>query len=341
MDNEILNTKYHIRDSDPISQMLAAKAVLAPMSGITDIPFRMICRKFGCSFAFTEMIDVNGIVYNNKKSFKYLDRVPGDEPLGVQIVGEDAERLLYVAKLCEERGFGAVDLNAGCPARKVVAGGKGSYLLKTPGKIGRLISKLVKGLSIPVTVKIRSGWDDETVNHVEVAKIAEGEGASAICIHPRTKTQMYKGQASHERTREVKESVSIPVFASGNIFSADDVKNVMEDTGCDGVYVARGALGRPWIFNEIDSMFRGKIAEDIPDFDAVKDVMEEHYRLSLEYYVDFLAHKRMHKHLAWYLKGYKNLNEIMNEYRVTKDLESFAAFLKRLRVEGRKLYLAN
>ncbi|MDP8299399.1 MAG: tRNA dihydrouridine synthase DusB [Candidatus Tantalella remota] len=337
--NEIQETNYEITNRDAIRQMIAAKAVLAPMSGITDVPFRMICRKFGCSFAFTEMVDVNGIVYNNKKTFKYLERLPGDHPLGAQLVGQDEERLLRVARLCEEVGFGMVDLNAGCPARKVITGGKGAYLLKTPGKIGRLIARMVKGLAIPVTIKIRSGWDEDSLNYLEVARIAEAEGASAICIHPRTKTQMYRGQAYHEMTQEVKESVRIPVFASGNMFKASDVKTVMEDTGCDGVYIARGALGRPWIFDEINRMFQGKDAKDAPDLDRIKEVVEEHYRLSLEHHGEFLGNKRMHKHLSWYLKEYKNLNEMLNEYRETKDLDSFLVFLKRLSLDGRKLYL--
>lgn len=319
---------------DSIQDMIKNKATLAPMSGITDIPFRIMCRKFGCKFAFTEMIDVNGIVYRNRKSLKYLERIPEDVPLGAQIVGSDEERILYVAKMVEEKGFEVLDLNAGCPARKVIKGGKGSALLKNPKKLGRIVGRLAKELSIPVTVKIRSGWSEEELNYLRVAEIIESEGAKAICIHPRSKDQMYRGRPRHEITKEIAERVKIPVFASGNIFSSSDVKSVMDSTGASGVFIARGALGRPWIFEEIAT---GE--EKTPSFEGLKRIITEHYRISEEYYGTFLTHKRMYKHLTWYLKKYKNLNEIMTEYRDVKDLSSFNFFVDSLRLEGRNLCL--
>lgn len=317
---------------DIINYMIKNKAVLAPMSGITDIPFRLMARKFGCKFAFTEMIDVNGIVYKNRKSLKYLERIPEDVPLGAQIVGSDEERILYVAKLLEEKGFELVDLNAGCPARKVIKGGKGSALLKDPKKLARIIGRLTKELLVPVTVKIRSGWSEESLNYLEVARIIEAEGASALCIHPRTKDQMYRGRADHEITKEIVKEVKIPVFASGNIFSHNDAESVMESTGVSGVFIARGALGKPWIFEDIE---KGK--ERTTSFDELKRIMIEHYRTSEEYYGTFLTHKRMYKHLTWYLKKYKNLNEIMTEYKGVSDFSSFKDFIDSLALEGRNL----
>jgi len=317
-------------DDDPVAEMIRARAVLAPMSGVTDIPFRLMARKFGCAFAFTEMIDVNGITHGNRKSFRLMDRVPGDSPLGVQLVGQDADKLLYVGKICEEKGFGILDLNAGCPARKVVKGGKGSALLKDPAKLAGIVRRLVKGLTIPVTVKIRSGWDADTLNYLEVAKMIASEGASAICIHSRTKQEMYKGRADHDIVRRVKRSVDIPVFASGNIFSSDDAADVLAETGCDGVFVARGALGKPWIFREINDVCSGGEAVPPPVFSDIKEAVMEHFSLCLKFYDAVITRKRMYKHLTWYLKRFKNLNEVMESYRKVEGLESFREFMSRL-----------
>ena len=321
---------------DPIRQMIEAKAVLAPMAGITDVPFRMLARSFGCRFAFTEMIDVNGIIYNNRKTFKLIERTEGDSPLGIQLVGEDEDKFSYVARLCQEKGYRIVDINAGCPARKVIKAGKGAALLRDPHKIHRIISRLAGELDIPVTVKIRSGWDEESKNYMDVARAVSSAGGSAICVHVRTREQMYKGRVSHEITREIKEGADIPVFASGNIFSAGDVRDVIESTGCDGVFVARGALGRPWIFRDINSVFAGKGLPETPGFDEIKKVMEEHYRLCAGYFDPERTSSRMYKHVAWYLKGYKNLNEIMKEYQKTGSLGDFKKFTGRLRLDNGK-----
>lgn len=342
-DNKIYNVGHEHDDGfvkmDPIDEMVRARAVLAPMSGITDIPFRMMARKFGCRFAFTEMIDVNGIVYSNRKSFKLMDRACGDDPIGVQIVGADENKLLYVAQVCEEKGFDVLDINAGCPARKVVKSGKGSALLKDPVKIARIIRMIVSKLKIPVTVKIRSGWDEDSLNYLEVAKAAASEGASSICIHSRTREQMYKGKVRHDIAGAVKKAMDIPVFASGNIFTAQDAFDVYKDTGCDGVYIARGALGRPWIFSEINNMFFSDGSGDVsfggPLFVDIKKIMIDHFSICREYYEGKWLVSRMYKHVAWYLKGLKNLNEVMKEYRTVSDLASFIDFTDRLSLDER------
>ncbi len=314
------------------------KTVLAPLSGITDVPFRLIARKCGCEFAYTEMVDVNGIFFDNKKTIKMLDHPKEDSPLGVQFVGQDENRILRAAKVCEEMGFDLIDLNAGCPARKVVKGGKGSALLKDPVKLGKIINHLVKETALPVTVKIRIGWDTESKNYIEVGKAAEDNGASAICVHARTQCQMYKGKPDHNATRELKESLSIPIFASGNIFKPEDVKEVLDFTGCDGVAVARGALGRPWIFKEIKEYLQGRPYEGItPQFQELKNLLREHFLLCLEYFGEFLAFKRMYKHTAWYLKRYKNLDVIMKEFVKCKNEDDFNFFLDRLELKEEKI----
>lgn len=324
---------------NPIGIILDAKVMLAPMAGVTDVPFRTLVRKFGCKFAYTEMIDVNGIVYKNKKSLKYLDKSSKDNPLGAQIVGYDEERMVYVAKLCEDKGFDLLDINAGCPARKVVKGGKGSALLKDTKQLKKIIKKVVKALTIPVTVKIRSGWDEEHMNYLEVAKVVEGEGASAIGIHPRTKVEMYKGKVNHNITKEIKAAVNIPVFASGNIYKPEDVVNVMDLSGCDAVYIARGVFGHPWIFQEINALLQGKEDKCKAKYESLDDMIPiiiEHYKLVQDFHGEFLAKKRMYKHLAWYLKHFKNINEIMVAYRDVQNFESFKDFLGQIKVDDRK-----
>jgi len=264
-----------------------------------------------------------------------MESYPGDEPLAVQLVGQDIEKILPVAKICEEKGFPLLDLNAGCPARKVVSCGKGSALLKEPKKLANIIGTLVKALNIPVSVKIRSGWDEDSLNYLEIAKIIEGEGAKSVCVHTRTKKQMYKGKTKHNIIREIKEEVNIPVFASGNMFTPEDVSSVIKETGCDGVFIARGALGCPWIFNKIDQMFLGEASYGEPDFKEVKDVIVEHFKMAIEFYGEFLAFKRMYKHMTWYLKRHKNLNEVMKRYREIENSKLFETFLSKLEVNER------
>ncbi|MEA3489774.1 MAG: tRNA dihydrouridine synthase DusB, partial [Candidatus Omnitrophota bacterium] len=308
-----------MRNDDPVDEMIKAKAILAPMSGVTDVPFRVMARKFGCSFAFTEMIDVNGIVYGNRKSLKLMEKGPDDSPLGVQIVGEDENKLVQVARICEEKGFQVVDINAGCPARKVIKGGKGAALLKDTVKLARIVRKLVRAVRISVTVKIRSGWDKNRLNCLEIARAVESEGARAICVHPRTKAQMYRGRVDHNITRLVKEAVKIPVFASGDIFSPEDAGEILSLTGADAVAVARGALGRPWIFRQINAYLKGKEAVSGPSFNELKNLIREHFLLCVEFYGDRRTFPRMYKHLAWYLAPFKNLGYIMNEYTGVRD----------------------
>ncbi len=326
---------------DGVSLMLEAKIIMAPMAGVTDMPFRMMVRAYGCRFAFTEMIDANGIVYHNRRTMHMLDRPQEDSPLGVQAAGEDAEKILHLARVCEEKGFQVLDVNAGCPARKVVKGGKGAALLKDPVKLAGIVHKLVRSVKTPITVKMRSGWDEGSMNYIDVARAVEAEGARAICVHPRTKEQMYKGMAAHDVIREVKEAVKIPVFASGNMFSPADAAGVMEKTGCDGVFVARGALGRPWIFNEMYSCFEGSGGFSEPSFEEIKDVIIKHADLCVQTYSNSRAFSRMYKHIAWYLKRHKNLNEIMKEYLKIKDLDGLRSLMARLSLrEGKYLELS-
>ncbi len=325
---------------DPITAIIEAKVFLAPLSGITDVPFRLMARKYGCKFAFTEMVDVNGIFYNNQKTMNMLDWPPEDTPLGVQLVGQDLEKMQCAAKKCEEKGYGLVDLNVGCPARKVIKCGKGSALMKSPDKFASIIRMLVKELSVPVTVKMRSGWDENDISCVELAKIAESEGVAAISIHPRTQSQMFKKKPDHAITALLKRSVSIPVFASGDMFEPCDIDEVLNATGCDAVIIARGALGRPWIFEEIQEYFSGGSIKREMGLDDIKKVIMEHMAIYRRHGSKERIFFRMYKHICWYLKRYKGLQEIMKKYRKLKTYEEAEELFESLYLDdGNTLYI--
>lgn len=321
---------------DPVQKIIEEKIILAPMAGITDVPFRMISSRFGCGFAFTEMIDVNAIIYGNRKTLTMMKKISHDEPLAVQLVGQDKEKCIRAVSFCLEKGFDLIDLNVGCPARKVVRLGKGSALLQDVDKLADMVNTLVREFDVPFTVKMRSGWDNDNKNYLEVARAVEEAGASAICIHPRTREQFYKGSADHEVTRRIKEGAGIPVFASGNIFSPQDAIDVFDRTECDAAFVARGSLGRPWIFRQIHQAVKGEKTMDSPSFGEIKRIMYDHYRLSCDFYGEKRTCSRMYKHVTWYLKKYKNINDIMKEYRKCGTLSSFEKFLNHLDLQEGK-----
>jgi nifR3 family TIM-barrel protein len=324
---------------DPVKFMTDAKVVLAPMAGITDAAFRVTARMNGARFAFTEMIDANGMFYKNIKTYEMLDHPPEDWPLGVQIAGFEERHIIYAAQKCEERGYKMLDFNAACPVPKVVKTGKGAAFLRDVDRFASVMAKLVRAVSIPVTVKIRAGWDSDSLNYLEIARAAEGAGAKAVFIHARTKTAMYKGKPDHALTRNLKEAVGIPVFASGNIFSAGDAVSVLKDTGCDGVLIARGSLGNPWIFREFYDTLEGRPVQPV-GFSAVKAALREHFELALRYVDEKRVFPRMYKHVAWYLKRYGNMRSTMKEYLNARDMDKFRAFMDRLEIdEDNRLYL--
>ncbi|MDI9571488.1 MAG: tRNA dihydrouridine synthase DusB [Pseudomonadota bacterium] len=224
---------------------------LAPMAGITNLPFRLIVRRCGCPLAFTEMVSVNGLVRGAERTGRYLDSAPEDRPLGAQIFGTEAEIMATAARLAMDRGAALIDINMGCPVKKVVRAGAGAALLKDPARIGRIVKAVREAVSLPLTVKIRSGWRAAAVNATEVARIAEAEGADAVIVHPRTADQGFGGRADWSVIRAVKEALAIPVIGNGDIRRAADAGRMRAATACDGVMIGRAALGNPWIFQEI------------------------------------------------------------------------------------------
>jgi tRNA-dihydrouridine synthase B len=282
---------------------LAAACFLAPLAGISDLPFRMINRARGCGFAFTEMISARSLVYQSQSTLKMLSTTPQDRPLGVQLLGNDPEILRKSVDLLADYPFDVIDFNAACPVGKVTSRDEGAGLLKDPRKIGQLLRVIVENASLPVTLKIRAGWDGASLTAKEAALYAEDAGIAALCIHGRTREQGYRGRVDYNIIREVKESVRIPVIASGDALSPLLIKRLFDETGCDGVSVARGALGNPWIFRETSEFFRTGSLPERPGIAELTSTMAEHLDLCCAFHDEESGTKLFRKFFVWYTKG--------------------------------------
>jgi nifR3 family TIM-barrel protein len=283
------------------SLVLRNNLILAPMAGITNLPVRIMSREFGAALAFTEMVSVNGLVRDGKKSFQLLQSHADDRPLGVQLFGDDPGMLADGARLAAPYAD-LIDINMGCPVRKVVGTGSGSALLREPDKVKNIIRQVRAATTLPLTIKIRSGWQADDPNYLEIGRIAEGEGCDAITLHPRSRCQMFDGHAAWEHLRELKRHLSIPVIGSGDLFSSKDVVRMLEETGCDGAMIARGAMGAPWIFAEAEALLKGKDARNISPDERLSTVLQ-HVRLFLDIAEEQVVVREMRKHLAWYVRG--------------------------------------
>jgi len=288
------------------SVTIDSPVILAPMAGVTDLPFRLLCRQKGAGLLCMEMVSAKAIYYHNRNTEALLEIHPQEAPVSLQLFGSEPELMGEMAKRIEERPFSILDINMGCPVPKVVNNKEGSALMKNPKLAGEIMTAVVKSIKKPVTVKIRKGFDDEHVNAVELAKIAEDSGIAAIAVHGRTREQYYSGKADWDIIRQVKEAVSIPVIGNGDVTDPVSAKKMLEETGCDGIMVGRAARGNPWIFSQIDHFLsRGEMPKPI-DREEKRRTILEHARLMVEYKGEYLAVREMRKHISWYTAGMPN-----------------------------------
>ena len=297
-------------------------AFLAPLAGITNLPFRLIARSLGCALAYTEMISANGLVRKTDRTYEYLKTCADDHPLGAQVFGADPDVVAEAAIIMANHGVDLIDINMGCPVKKVIKTGSGAILMKDPDRVARIITSVKKAVYIPVTVKIRSGWTRVSINAVEIARITEDCGADAITIHARTADQGYSGKADWKVIAEVKKAVKIPVIGNGDIWHPQDAVRMLRETFCDAVMVGRGALGNPWIFNGIIQACSGEKENYLPSLDQRQKMVKNHWEMEIQFLGDKLADKRFRKHLLWYTKGLEGASRFRQLAGKLKDGEA-------------------
>lgn len=296
---------------------------LAPMAGVTDLPFRLICKKLGCGLLYTEMINAKALCYDDKNTKKMIDILDEELPVAVQIFGSEPEFMGMAAQILNEYPNDILDINMGCPAPKVVKNGDGSALMKNPKLARKVLEAVVKNSKKPVTLKIRKGWDENSINAEEIAKIAEGVGISAIAIHGRTRDEFYSGKADWNIIEKIKSVINIPVIGNGDVVSIEDAIEIKKKTNCDAIMIGRGAQGNPWIFKRIDHYLKTGETLAEPDKNEKIDIAIQHLRLALKVHGEYVAVREMRKHLGWYIKGMKNsarLRETINKSTDIKEV---------------------
>ncbi len=285
---------------------LQGNLILAPMAGVTDLPFRILCKEQGADLVYTEMISAKGIYYQNKNTEKLWEIAEEERPAALQLFGSDIQIMTDMAEKIVSRNFDILDINMGCPVPKVVNNGEGSALMKSPKLAGQIVKSISERIDKPVTVKFRKGFNSHSVNAVEFAKRMEDSGAAALAVHGRTREEYYSGRADWEIIAKVKEAVSIPVMASGDIFTVEDAVRCEQETGCDGLMLARGVRGNPWLFHQIKTYQKTGIYEKKPEFSEILNMVLRHGKMLADFKGERIGMCEMRKHVAWYTAGYKN-----------------------------------
>lgn len=306
---------------------LAAPLALAPMAGITDLPFRLICRRLGCGMTVSEMVSAKGLLYKNVKTTEMLRIDDGERPTAIQLFGSVPEELAEAARMVEASGADMIDFNMGCPVPKIVNNGEGSALMKQPQLAHDILAAMVKAVKIPVTVKFRAGWDDSNRNAVEIAKAVEAAGVSAVAVHGRTRQQFYEGKADWGIVAEVKQAVKVPVFGNGDIFTVEDGLRMLAQTGVDGLMIGRGADGNPWIFRELAAVLRGKERPAAPSLQERLAQAAEHLDMLIDYKGEHISVKEMRRHISAYLKGLPHAAEFRGRFHKVDTREQFMELL--------------
>ena len=304
--------------------------ILGPMAGVTDLPFRLLCKEQGAGLLCMEMVSAKGIMYNNKNTKFLLTIDERERPVSLQLFGSDPDIISEQAKRIEELPFDILDINMGCPVPKIVNNGDGSALMKNPLLAGEIIEKTARAIQKPVTVKIRKGFDEEHINAVEMAHIAQESGAAAIAVHGRTREQYYSGKADWEIIRKVKEAVHIPVIGNGDVWTPQDAIDMRKQTGCDGVMIGRGAQGNPWIFKQILHYEQtGELLEK-PSPQEVTEMILRHAKMQMEFKGEYIGMHEIRKHAAWYTAGYKNSAKLRGKINETETYEELKELLSHL-----------
>ena len=320
-----MSNKQPVTELQIGSVTLENNLILAPMAGVTDLPFRLLAQEQGAGLICMEMVSAKALQYNNKNTYQLLEVDERERPVSLQLFGSDPDCISEMAKKIEDKPFDILDINMGCPVPKVVNNGDGSALMKNPKLAGEILRKTVKAIKKPVTVKIRKGFDEEHINAVDMAKIAEDAGVAAIAVHGRTREQYYSGKADWDIIAQVKDAVSIPVIGNGDILDAKDVIAMKEQTGCDGFMIGRGAQGNPWIFHQILHYFETGELIGKPPMEEMIETMLRHARMQINFKGEELyGIREFRKHAAWYTAGYKNsakLRGMINEVTTYSELE--------------------
>ena len=305
-------------------------AALAPMASVADRAYRLMAKQFGSAYCVAEMASVKGLCYSDRKTAELLCLTEGERPAAVQLFGAEPEFFAKAVKIAEEYKPDIIDINAGCPMPKIVNGGAGAALMKTPELLGEIVRAAVGATDIPITVKFRSGWDEGSINAVEIAKIVERNGAAAVTVHSRTKTMLYTGKADREVIKAVKNAVSIPVIASGDVTSVEECAKMYEQTGCDLVMIGRGSYGRPWLFGQIRDYFEGKPVRKEPELNEKLEIMRRHIALLVKDKGEYVGIKEARRQAAWYVKGISGAAKLRDDFSRMSTLEDFEQLTEKI-----------
>lgn len=293
---------------------LRTPLALAPMAGVTDLPFRLICTRYGCGLTVSEMVSAKGLIYKNVKTTEMLRIADSERPTAIQLFGSVPQELAVAAKLVEDSGADIIDFNMGCPVPKIVNNGEGSALMRNPKLAYEILATMVSAVKIPVTVKFRAGWDETCINAVEIAQLMEKAGVAAVAVHGRTRKQFYEGRSDWNVIREVKQAVKIPVFGNGDIHTVEDGLRMFKETGCDGLMIGRGADGNPWLFQHLASVLAGEPAPNEPTLEERLNLVKEHLHMLIDFKGEVIAVKEMRRHVCTYLKGMPKAAEYRSRF---------------------------